>query len=155
MPSIFGYLGQLDFHLMPLEEISSDILTSSREFTLPLSFCSAPIKFVPLSDLISFDCLRQHIKRLMVRIVELVSTDAATPLCTALVRHVKKPPYGLSLLRPTEIVNGPKKSLPTYVKRYLTPIYLVEGDLFQELMAYISRLCNRGALKHFLTACRI
>ncbi|KAG5868961.1 hypothetical protein JTB14_001560 [Gonioctena quinquepunctata] len=95
MPPIFGALGQLNFHLMPLEESSSDILTSSRKLTFSLSSRSAPTKFVPLSDRICFGCPRRQIKRLIARIVELISRDAATSICTVLiVSHVKRMPHG-------------------------------------------------------------
>ena len=75
-----------------------------------------PLKFVPLSNLISAGFPRLAMKRRSALMKESVSMVCATSICTArMVKHVKRTPYLFTMARPLFTLNGPKQSTPTNV----------------------------------------
>ena len=74
-----------------------------------MSSAFAPVKFVPLSDLISvgFPLLLMNLCSALIN--ELLSSEYEISMCMArTTRHVKMHPYLLTVLRPRVTMNGPK-----------------------------------------------
>ena len=78
-----------------------------------LSFASAPMKFIPLSQHISLTGPRLQMKHLNAFINESVSKESASSMCTALLaKQVNKAPYLFTTALPRWTCQGPKKSTP-------------------------------------------
>lgn len=109
--------GVLNIHLTCLFSMDSWILDWSRSFKASFNSLSGPIKLVQLSDQRTDTCPLLLKKRRRALIHELVSSECATSMWTALlVKHVKSTPYLFALPRPLLTSNGPKKSMPVFVK---------------------------------------
>ena len=106
MPPWCGALGGLNLHLMPLRARSAAMLSVFHFSTHSRSSFSAPMKFVPLSYLLSYQIIagvpRRETNRSTPITQELVSMDGTTSTWTArVVRQVKRNPHLFSVVRRT------------------------------------------------------
>lgn len=139
-PPWWDPVGGLKVHLIPLCRSSSWIWEWFHCSIDLLNSRSAQTKLVPLSEQSSLTCphlARKRCKALM----ELVSNDAATSICTALrAKHVNITPYLFTWLLPRFTSNGPKHSTPTVVvsKWWIIWRYSAEWQICHLLAAWNS-----------------
>ena len=108
-PPMWLAMGGLKIQSVPSLSSLSWIWSWSISCMAWLSSLCAPMKFVPLSHLISLTGPQRAMKRRSAWIKETVSSEHAVSMCTALLtRQVKRDPYLFTSLRPSLTRNGPK-----------------------------------------------